>query len=1230
MGEAVPCDGEERQGLGSAGSPENRLSLKPINIPMGGGDEVDDGKSNRVIVEARLECNISSKGLGCSEGFKGRMRARLDDQGNRVSRSNKNKTRNLKNGSEGGVAENIGGTDQAKCPVCSKSFHSKKAMYGHMRCHPEREWRIDPPPSAKTVSCSSVSQGIDGLSHASMTSTVVSSDISPSQPPLQWTKTGRRARIASSTYILLRVRPVISAHRRTKELWKSIKFLNAQACRRGNNLRLDENWKEGQNRIINLYSSSGSSCNISSSQNKGIEEKHQVSERAGLQKRPQLKMLQVGNLRDYPSKKLKIHERGLWGSEPKKMLETKVLLRKKAKPLALPSMPSWWCKIPQVPDLQQELPTGQMQVQEFWILISTSFPNGKRMKVVQCCAPFSLQFSNKEGSKLPYKPINIPMGGGDEVDDGKSSKVIVEARLECNISSKGLGCSEGFKGRMRARLDDQGNRVGRSNKNKTRNLKNGSESGVAENIGGTDQAKCPVCSKGFHSKKAMYGHMRCHPEREWRGINPPPSAKTVSCSSVSQGIDGLSHASMTSTVVSSDISPSQPPLQLTKTGRRARIGSSTHILLRVRPVISAHRRRKKVRKSIKFLNDYPSKKLKIHERGALGFRGQEDAGNKGSASWKDFLKTGFNLGPKEVDTDKKSSDDRIIPGGQLDDQISKNTKKTPKFVSYMDVSDNKRFLKTLLPRTYKHGARNKAFPTYQALTMENKHASSSHAAASEEEGLAVGTSKHAKQVVQKAHKCRTCNKSFPTGQALGGHQTSHRQKPAQLATPRQEALILSDEEASQNAGPRGFMADDVSCEGQEGQNLAPGGGSPEKGHSLKLIKIQTGGGEEDYDTGKRREVIMKTEVVCSSNSKGLRCSKAFKIQTRALLDEQDSDKNKTSYLKNDGSEGGVSEKNTGSEALCPVCSKSFRSKKAVYGHMRCHPDREWRGINPPPSAKSDSCSTVSKKNDDLSPSAMKSTVVSSDTSPSQPLLPWTKTGRRGKNHPLSSSSTSVLSSDLSLSHKHGVKNKKQVSECLGEKKRKQVVVLQLGSLRNYPSKEVSIDGRGTLMLKEKALIDTELGPRDAGLDNNIEEESGSKNTTDRSKTETSSIKNSKRVASCGTQEHKCSTCHKVFPTFQALGGHRSNHSYKNNLQAMDAGEEESKEGSSKVVVDGFKCNICSKNFRSGQALGGHKRAHFQGSTQATPTQDSASGKASESMGNKVLGFDLNELPRMEE
>ncbi|KAL6340368.1 hypothetical protein AAG906_005820 [Vitis piasezkii] len=311
------------------------------------------------------------------------------------------------------------------------------------------------------------------------------------------------------------------------------------------------------------------------------------------------------------------------------------------------------------------------------------------------------------------------------------------------------------------------------------------------------------------------------------------------------------------------------------------------------------------------------------------------------------------------------------------------------------------------------------------------------------------------------------------------------------------------------------MADEVPCEAEERQNLAPGG-SPENRISLKFIKIPKEGGEEGSD--KRGGVIMKATLVCSFNSKGLGCTKALKGPRRALLDDHgnwgsDSNKNATSNLKN------------GSEAR----------SEAI---------------------------------------------------------------------------------DLSLSHKHGVKNKNQVSERSGEKKRQKVEVLQLGSLRNYPSKEVNIDGRGTLMLKVKALIDTELGPRQAGLDNNIEEESGSKNTTDRSKTETSSIKKY--------------TCDKIFPTFQGLGGHRSSHSYKNNLQSMDTGVEKSKESGSKAVVDGFKCNICSKTFPSGQALGGHKRIHFQGSTQAAPRQGSASGKSSKCLGDKVLDFDLNELPPMEE
>ena len=207
------------------------------------------------------------------------------------------------------------------------------------------------------------------------------------------------------------------------------------------------------------------------------------------------------------------------------------------------------------------------------------------------------------------------------------------------------------------------------------------------------------------------------------------------------------------------------------------------------------------------------------------------------------------------------------------------------------------------------------------------------------------------------------------------------------------------------------MADHVPCEAEERQNLAPGG-SPENRISLKFINIPKEGGEEGSD--KRGGVIMKATLVCSFNSKGLGCTKALKGPRRALLDDHgnwgsDSNKNATSNLKN-GSEAR-------SEAMCPVCSKVFQLKKAMYGHMRCHPEREWRGISPRLSAKTGSCSTVWQKNDELSPSAMKSTVVSSDTSPSQPPLRWTNTGRRGQNHIIKLYSTCGSSCNISSLHK---------------------------------------------------------------------------------------------------------------------------------------------------------------------------------------------------------------------
>ncbi|CAM0957862.1 unnamed protein product [Alopecurus aequalis] len=57
----------------------------------------------------------------------------------------------------------------------------------------------------------------------------------------------------------------------------------------------------------------------------------------------------------------------------------------------------------------------------------------------------------------------------------------------------------------------------------------------------------------------------------------------------------------------------------------------------------------------------------------------------------------------------------------------------------------------------------------------------------------------------------------------------------------------------------------------------------------------------------------------------------------------------------------------------------------------------------------------------------------------------------------------------------------------------------------------------------------------------------------------------------------CKTCGRVFPSFQALGGHRASH------------KKPQLDGDIKPKLHG--CSICGHEFAIGQALGGHMRRH---------------------------------------
>jgi hypothetical protein len=91
----------------------------------------------------------------------------------------------------------------------------------------------------------------------------------------------------------------------------------------------------------------------------------------------------------------------------------------------------------------------------------------------------------------------------------------------------------------------------------------------------------------------------------------------------------------------------------------------------------------------------------------------------------------------------------------------------------------------------------------------------------------------------------------------------------------------------------------------------------------------------------------------------------------------------------------------------------------------------------------------------------------------------------------------------------------------------------------------------------------------------------------------------KKLRSAGASgEFLCKTCSRSFPTFQALGGHRTSHlRARHGLALALAGDNYSVKPKKTTSTDDQKpaavhqCHICGVVFDMGQALGGHMRRH---------------------------------------
>nr|KYP37270.1 Zinc finger protein 1 [Cajanus cajan] len=140
-------------------------------------------------------------------------------------------------------------------------------------------------------------------------------------------------------------------------------------------------------------------------------------------------------------------------------------------------------------------------------------------------------------------------------DEAIAVKIASPTMRECDICGKIFSSGKALGGHRRSHFQKHQKKV------KVR-FTNPSKAGDSSNTRANcddddddtndDKNICCICKKEFPTKNALFGHMRSHPERSWRGVSPPTHNKHSSSSSPSYSYSSHNSDSMEKTMKDHD------------------------------------------------------------------------------------------------------------------------------------------------------------------------------------------------------------------------------------------------------------------------------------------------------------------------------------------------------------------------------------------------------------------------------------------------------------------------------------------------------------------------------------------------------------------------------------------------------------------------------------------------------------------------------------------------------